>query len=121
MLESGKMISYRNYKTLEVIGNTLVTIINRSKKILTYYKIMVLLLLYLWICVCLCMCVFVFRKKRQLVFARSSGLQLNEQAAIRGLTQLNDRPLSEASVVRVSDIYFISLISYKAKMLSLKN
>ena len=48
------MISFRNYKILEVMGNTLVIIINRSKKMLTY--------MYYSICeyVCVCVCVSVY-------------------------------------------------------------
>ena len=45
-------------------------------------------------CMCVCVCVCL-EKMRQLVFTRSSGHQLNEQAAVRGTDiQLNDRPLS---------------------------
>ena len=47
------------------------------------------LLLFKSVCVC------VFRKNETARFVRSSCHQLNEQVAVRGLTQLNDRPLCQ--------------------------
>ena len=88
------------------------------------------LCLCVYMCIWMCNCVCVQKKQRQLVFTRSSGCSSERTGGPTGTDfQLNDRPLSDQEVTSPLKLQWyeyltfisLSLISYKAKVLSLKN